>query len=346
MGCVDHLQDEDIRCEQTWQINKTSGVLQLKKLVPLNILYQSQHANAVGKIWEEHHRKFAKFLNKFSPNSVLELGGGHGILSVEYAFLQNIPWTILEPNPAPIPGCKAEFIRGFFDEKFIYARDFDAVVHSHVFEHIYNPSDFMCYLGLFMTEGKKLIFSLPNMRTMLERRYANCLNFEHTVFLSEEYIEFLLTKYGFRLLEKEYYRDDHSIFYAAVRDTQIKPKRLRSDLYDGNKKLYLDFIEHHKTLISDLNLRMSKSNQPVYLFGAHIFSQFLLEMGLSEEKIICILDNDPQKQNLRLYGTRFLVSHPEILRNVESPVVILRAGVYSHEIRDKISQINPEVEYY
>ena len=347
MGCVDNPKEQDIYSDLTWQISKKSGFLQLKNLIPLSVLYQAQHAGAVGGIWMEHHKQFAEFLNKYSPNTVLELGGAHGILSIKYNEIKDIPWTILEPNPAPVEGCKAKFIKGFFDDKFKYAGEVDTIIHSHVFEHIYNPSDFMCHLSGFMEPGSKLIFSLPNMKAMLERNYTNCINFEHTVFLTEPYVEYLLANSGFALLEKEYFMDDHSIFYAAVRDPSVKPATLPSGLYEANKKLYMEYIEFHKSLIAELNEKMAQTNQPIYLFGAHVFAQYLLEMGLNKTKIVCLLDNDPKKQGRRLYGTELKVASPKILKDVSDPIVILKAGVYNNEIKkDIIENINKTTTFF
>lgn len=346
MGCVDHPKDKDICSELTWQINRHSGLVQLKKLIPLDILYQAQHAGAVGGIWMEHHQRFATFLSKTMPSSVLELGGAHGILSIKYGQIKEIPWTILEPNPAPIEGCKARFIKGFFDETFKYSDSFDTVVHSHVFEHIYEPDNFMKHLSGFMRTGQKLVFSLPNMQVMLERKYTNCINFEHTVFLTEPYVEYLLAKHGFKLAAKEYFMDDHSIFYSAVRDTEVKPVPLPQDLYEKNRKLYTDYVDYHKTLIADLNQKMSETTQPIYLFGAHVFAQYLLEMGLNTAKIVSLLDNDPKKQGRRLYGTKLSVSSPKVLADVENPIVILKAGVYNDEIKkDILENINKSTQF-
>ena len=341
MGCVDHSEEQDVCAELTWQINKASGVLQLKMLIPLDILYQAQHAGAVGEIWIDHHQRFATFLNSTKPSSVLELGGAHGILSVKYSQFKDIPWTILEPNPSPVGGCTARFIKGFFDENFTYSDEFDTIVHSHVFEHIYNPDDFMMHLSGFMRARQNLVFSLPNMQVMLERKYTNCINFEHTVFLTEPYVEYLLAKHGFKLKGKEYFMEDHSIFYWAVRDPEVKPVHLPQNLYEKNKILYMDYVDYHKTLIADLNQKMSESTQPIYLFGAHVFAQYLLEMGLNTAKIVSLLDNDPKKQGRRLYGTRLNVASPNALSDVSNPIVILKAGVYNEEIKkDILDNIN------
>jgi len=347
MGCVDHSAEKDLVAEQTWSISRESGLLQLKKIIPLDILYQSQHAGAVGEIWMEHHRQFSKFLYGYNPSSVIEIGGAHGILAKEYQQFGKTQWTILEPNPSPVEGCDARFIKGFFDDSFSFTEPFDTVVHSHVFEHIYEPDEFMRHLSGFIEPGKHLVFSLPNMQVMLERKYTNCINFEHTVFLTEPYVEYLLAKHGFRLLKKEYFLDDHSIFYATVRDVSVEPIELPNGLYEKNKKLYLDYVNYHKDLIKDLNSKIANTDKPIYLFGAHVFAQYLIAFGLDNTRIVCLLDNDPKKQGKRLYGTKFTVSSPQILTDIKEPVVILKAGVYNNEIKkDIIENINRSVEFY
>ena len=260
--------------------------------------------------------------------------------------LDLIPWTILEPNPAPIEGCSARFIKGFFDDEFSSNENFQTVVHSHVFEHIYEPDKFMQHLAEFISEGNNLIFSLPNIQVMLERKYTNGLNFEHTVFLTEPYIEYLLAKHGFRLLEKKFFMDDHSIFYATIRDASVEPVELPPGLYERNKQLYLDYVQYHEKLIVELNAVISNTQRPVYLFGAHVFSQYLIEFGLVTNKIVCLLENDPGKHGKRLYGTNLVVQSPKILKDIDQPIVILKAGVYNTEIKEAIlNDINDNVTF-
>ena len=346
MGCTDRPAHEDLVADQTWDVCRNTGFLQLKHLIPLDVLYQAQHAGAVGQIWMTHHQAFAEFLFRFKPKSVLELGGAHGILSTKYTALELIPWTILEPNPAPIEGCTARFIKGFFDDQFSSNENFQTVAHSHVFEHIYEPDKFMQHLAEFISEGNNLIFSLPNIQVMLERKYTNGLNFEHTVFLTEPYIEYLLAKHGFRLLEKKFFMDDHSIFYATVRDASVEPVELPPGLYERNKQLYLDYVQYHEKLIVELNAVISNTQRPVYLFGAHVFSQYLIEFGLVTSKIVCLLDNDPGKHGKRLYGTNLVVQSPKILKDIDQPIVILKAGVYNTEIKEAIlNDINDNVTF-
>ena len=348
MGSVEHDQADDLLADMSWSISRDSGLIQLKMLLPLDILYQTQTTtSAVGAIWMAHHKAFAEFISKYAPSSVLEFGGAHGILAKEYQKFGNIPWTILEPNPSPIDGCSAKFIKGFFDDKFNFKEPFDTVIHSHVFEHIYEPNLFMKHLAGFIGEQKRMIFSIPHLSAWLGKKYTNCINFEHSVFLTEPYVDYLLAKHGFRLLEKEYFMEDHSIFYATIRDSSVKPTELAKDLYDHNKGLYMEFVRYHERLIAELNDMLNKVTCPVYLFGAHVFAQYLIAFGLDITKIVSLLDNDPRKQGKRLYGTSLMVQSPKVLHDIANPAVILKAGIYNEEIKaDILSNINGSVIFF
>ena len=348
MGCTIQHKDKDLLFDMSWSISKGSGLIQLNKLLPLDVLYPESHgAGVVGTLWMRHHNTFAKFVNQYNPKGVIEIGGAHGILSKEYQSFDNIDWTIIEPNPTPVEGVKAKFIKEFFDDTFVFEDDYDTIVHSHVFEHIYHPDTFISQLSNFMADGKNLIFSIPNMQVMLERKYTNCINFEHTIFLTEPYVEYLLAKHGFKIDKKEYFMDDHSIFYGATKDSSVTPISLDENLYNANKKLYLEYIKYHEELVEDLNQKIKQANSPIYLFGAHVFAQYLIAFGLDTKNIVCLLDNDLNKQGKRLYGTDKKVSLPKILKDVKNPIVVLKAGVYNNEIKkDIIENINSSTTFW
>ena len=350
MGCVNHKESEDINIDMEWSISKGNGIIQLIKLIPLDILYESDHnSGVVGGIWLSHHKDFANFIIKFNPNSVLEIGGGHGILSREANISKKFDWTIVEPNPSPAPGVKAKFIKSFFDENFQSNNNYDTIIHSHVFEHIYYPDKFLSNISKFLKDGQKLIFSIPNMEEMLKRKYTNCLNFEHTYFITEPYVDYLLSKNGFRLIEKQYFKKDHSIFFAYVKDDHVEQTLLPKQMFTHNKKIFLEYIKHYEDQIKKLNKKIkliSKKNK-LFLFGAHIFSQFLIKRGLETKNIVCLLDNDQNKHNKRLYGTNLNVHSPKILESVMYPIIILKAGVYNEEIKkDILSNINSKAIFW
>lgn len=345
MGCTSADRTKDLTADMSFWISRGSGMIQLNPLLELDVLYPEAHgAGLVGSSWAKHHHALAEFIAMFSPNSVLEIGGGHGILALNYQSIATIPWIIVEPNPTPVEGCRAEIIRGFFDENFALPDDVDAIVHSHVFEHMYDPVKFMSHLAGFMAVGKKLIFSVPNMRVMMNRKYTNCLNFEHTIFLTEEYIEYLLAAHGFKVLEREYFLEDHSIFYAAVRDNNVELATIPESLYTRNRDLYLAYVEDHKRLVREANKEI-RGQSNVYIFGAHAQAQYLIGFGLETESIVAILDNDKNKHGKRLYGTEKFVFGPQNLAGKEKPIVIVRAGTFTQEIVEQIRSINPTARF-
>jgi len=347
MGCVEHDATQDLLVDSIWEIGRETGIVQLKKLIPLHILYEHSHGSGdVGKVWQEHHSAFAKFIARYEPKSVLEIGGGHGRLAKIYEEHSDIPWSILEPNPTPVADSKAVWIKGFFDDDFIPQVEINCVVHSHVLEHIYDPVSFMTRLRAVMTDGDMLIFTVPNMIAMLERHYTNCLNFEHTYFATESIIDYLLQKSGFEIKAKEFFMDDHSIFYAVEKKQMAGVQVKLTSEYEKNKSLFLNFVNSQHDIVREYNKLLSETDGPFYLFGGHVFSQFLLNIGLDHTKIECILDNDPEKQGKRLYGTDLLVKSPKIISSVASPNVFLRAGAYNSEIkRDILDNINPKTVF-
>jgi hypothetical protein len=191
-----------------------------------------------------------------------------------------------------------------------------------------------------------LIFSVPNMRVMVERKYTNCLNFEHTIYLAENYIDTLLTKNGFEIVEKKYFQDDHSIFYAALKSESVQKIPLAEGLYEKNKDLYLDYVKFHIDFANEANsIIKNRKDRKIFLFGAHVQAQYLIGFGLNVNDIEAVLDNDKSKHGKRLYGTEKLVFGPSILVGVDRPILIIRAGTFTSEIISQIKEINPTVEF-
>ena len=140
MGTTSKNASSDARSDMNFHISKSTGVVQLNPILPFDVIYKEGHnSGLIGQLWKTHHLEFSRFIQKFDPQSVLEIGGGHGILSKYYFKSKKINWTIIEPNPSPVKGCKAKFIKNFFSIKIANKIKFDTIVHSHVLEHIFYP---------------------------------------------------------------------------------------------------------------------------------------------------------------------------------------------------------------
>tara|TARA_B100000963_G_scaffold344053_1_gene346508 strand:+ start:697 stop:1833 length:1137 start_codon:yes stop_codon:yes gene_type:complete len=339
MGCSTEKSEKDLFSNLNVWIGKKTGFIQINPYVDLKVVYKKAHGSGtVGNLWNNHHIEFAEFISQYSPNKVLEIGGSHGILAKNFIKKQKVEWSIIEPNPFRKQK-KIKYIKKFFDAKFVSKNKnkYDSIVHSHVFEHVPNPNTFIKLINRILEENGKMFFSIPNLNLWLKNKNLSTINFEHTFFLSTPYVDYVLKKNNFKIIKKKYFNKDHSIFYSCIKKNNIKKIKLDGKKYYKQNKLnFYKFINYYKKTIHYYNKKILNENSEIFIFGAHVFTQFLLNFGLNKEKIICILDNDTSKQNKRLYGTNISVKSPKILTEFSKPIVILKAGVYSQEIKENI----------
>ncbi len=85
MGTSSQKKSRDLLADMNFYISKSSGIVQLNPILPFNTIYKKGHnSGLVGSLWKKHHNNFANFIKAYKPKSVLEIGGGHGILSKNY----------------------------------------------------------------------------------------------------------------------------------------------------------------------------------------------------------------------------------------------------------------------
>lgn len=342
-GCVDHGPEKDLKADMSWAICPESGVIQLDKLIPLDILYQEQHVDGTGPTWEQYYHDFADYIKKQPSKNILEIGGGAGKLAdIFVGMTEDTTWTLVEPNPLHPGSDRVKIARSFFDENFKYDGEVDTVVFSQVMEHAYDPHQFVASIAEFLKPGQKLICAYPNLKLWLENKYTNAINFEHTMFLTDYFVDYLFRKHGFRIADKYFYKD-HSVFYTAEKLATPEAEVSFENKYEEYKKIFEGYVQYHEELVAGLNGKMGDFDGEVYVFGAHIFAQYLFEFGLKKEKVVSLLDNSPLKQGKRLYGTPFTVQSPEALRGKGKVGVVLKVGIYRDEILKQLQEINPEV---
>ena len=346
-GVTDKPEEDDLYAVMEWFLERETGLIQLNKLIPLEVLYQEQHAYGFGETWENHYLNFSDFLCHIKPLNVLEIGAGQGRIAQICTSSDSVKnWTIIEPNPTFEETKKIKVITGFFDRQFNFDSEFDTYTFSHVLEHAYDPKDFLTCIYEKMRKSDNLIFSYPNLKAWLKKKFTNSLNFEHTIFLTVEHLETLLKNIGFIIVRRADYLD-HSHFFHVQKGVVPEVPIKYDNNSDENHQLLMDFVQFHIDEVNVLNNKLNDiPTKSVYLFGAHIFSQYLKVFGLNTSSIVSVLDNSRQKEGKRLYGTNLFVQHPEVLCDKEKPVVILRAGPYNEEIKNQIlSTINAQTTF-
>lgn len=326
-----------------WWINTKTGNVQINPKIPLNQLYFKSHGSGTtGKVWSDHHNLFYNLTKPFMKGNICEIGGGNNsVLNKITSFLKIEAFYSFDKNlKLKKENKKIIKVNKFFNLDYFKKKKnlkFDLVLHSHTFEHLYKPDIFLKTIRSIIKKNGKHIFTMPNMKVMIEKGYANAMNFEHPYYYDENLVDNLLYKNNFKIIKKKYFKKDHSIMY--ITKISDKKKSYSYCRYSHNINLFKNMFNYWKNDISKMNQQIKK-HKIVLIFGGHIFSQMILFNGLSKKNIIGILDNDHNKIGNFLYGTTLKIYSPNYLKEFDNPCVILRAGSYNDEIKKQILKIN------
>jgi hypothetical protein len=249
-------------------------------------------------------------------------------------------YAIIEPSPSSIPS-EVTLIQDYIENRLDLVARAKVIVHSHLIEHLYEPAKFIRNLGELIPQNSYMYISFPNIEKLIKTGGTNSLNFEHTYYLYPSQLQYILEKNSF-LVEELTSFEEHSYFIRCRKTNNLRA--------DNNIPNITKFIEDFDRMWDNLNLLVKKLNEisiepkgKIFLFGAHVFSQGLISLGLNLTHISGVIDNAPEKQGQRLYGTDLLVFSPEIVRGVQNCTVILKASHYQEEIKSQLLAINPSV---
>jgi SAM-dependent methyltransferase len=316
----------------------TCKTIQLDSLISLNELYSESHNyTSVGKVWDGYFNLFCEKINSIVVDkNILEIGDPSGKIANRINSYNK--WYIIEPNKNKTINFKSniEFIEGFFDEKFSTDKQIDMIVHSHLFEHIYEPNIFLYKCYDILKENGQMFFGIPNIEYIADKELSPFLGifFEHTFFLNKSNIKYLLEINGFEIIEIIDYQK-HSILYHVKKSNIQKQDLVIKDYYHS----FFNTLNNYKIFINKCNEAILCSDKPVYLFGASYNTQFLLALGLNRNRISGIIDNCKEKEYKYLYGFDLQIFSTQIIKNQEC-IIILKNGYYVNEITEQILSIN------
>ena len=340
MGCVETPIEGDTYNPMRWIVG-SEGLLKVDAPPPLDRVYLDQHNDpGVSSLWLDHHRHFRDFIvERADVPRMLEIGGANGTLASLMGEVHNPfeSWTIIEPNPHVSPDLDVEVIVGWFPQDLPKALTSNTCLSaSHVLEHAINPYDFLAACSNALPENGQLFLTWPDMEAMATRTDLNMLNFEHLHYLPRKTVDQLLEIAGFETLASYDFRG-HSIFIQAkkVRGAQRGAPKIEGD----SKALRELASEYKRTLVravAAFSEEVDTWSGKCWLFGGHIFSQFLLAGGLTEDDYEGILDNSSNKWGKRLYGTGLNVRPPESLRGTSGNLIVVAAALYEEEILDQL----------
>lgn len=307
--------------------------VQLRNLIDPELLYKNSHNITYNTpTWSKHHKGFAKFIltNLETPELLIEIGGQNGVLAEHILSKISVPYTIVDLCDEPPALDNVSFINANC-ETYDYPLN-ATVVLSHVFEHLYNPLQFIERLS--KSNVKSVFISIPNMEQWLSNKVLSFLHVEHTYYCDSFYICDMFSRYGYKCTKQENFLN-HSVWYQfdMIGCEYIAPIG------------YPKIIEKFKLYISarDINLDKLFNTNPTFIFPAGHYGQLVYHSIKGDKRnIISFLDNDPSKFGKRVYGTPCETYSPSVLKGLNglNITIILCASVYSDEIKRQLETLN------
>lgn len=338
------------------------GTIQLTELMPLEILYgtgASHNIQVIGPTWIKYYELFSSILKPFvTDKNILEIGDPSGKLLSKSKNYKG--WWIVEPSP-----CE-ELLQNSKDNIHVTSKFFDqwistllreemyvtdVIVHSHVFEHLYDPLSFLGQCWDILAEDGIMCFGIPDMQHIVNEGLApfSGIFFEHTIFMDENIVRSLLERSSFKT-ESVVYHEHHSLIFTARKSLRTKDKDMKGHICrpetfllvtaQEHESKFFQVLENYKCFIFKCNdyMRMAKHDK-YFVFGASYNTQMLITLGLDTTKIYGILDNSTVKQGKYLQGSHLGIYSPKALESMNNPCVIIRNGYYTHEISVQMRKI-------
>jgi hypothetical protein len=205
----------------------------------------------------------------------------------------------------------------------------EAVVMSHVFEHLFNPKKFV--KNMDECEVQSIYISIPNMEYMINSNSLVVLHNEHTFYINKHLIVWIFSQNNYQLLN--YYEfKNHSLFLHFKRNIEVPKKKLLKDNHISSRLI--------QTLNPVFNITIKENS---FVCPAGLYGQLLMYY-FKDSKILGFLDNDKTKQNLRVYGTPYVVFPFDELMKHNNLTIYLMAGLYNSEIIKQIECYNKNFE--
>jgi len=349
---MNKLPNTDDKRDMIFGVCSNCSQIQLINLIELRELYGTSHnINIVGDMWIQHFSEFSKFIRDNIPNfkssQVLDIGDPNYKVSRQFDDFTG-KWTTIDPNCQEpwLPNRIA--IKEFFDENYT-GNKVDVVLHSHLFEHIYDPHSFLKKCNEILQDDGYMCFSVPNMFYLASQGLWSFSGvfWEHTYHLSPQAVSFLLESAGFGIIMTKEYRN-HSTFYLAKKQNNVSNLVLKLDLLKKYNKHCLKWFEESEIKLSyteNAICSLIPDKSEVYVYSSHYNSQIMLNLlENTSYKVQGLIDRDSHKQGKYLTGATVPTYGLDILKGNKVKYLIVRhCGMYTDEIVKQIREINDTV---
>ena len=306
--------------------------VQTKYLGDLSIIYGNNHVDSFGQTKNDMNVDFSKFITQNKDiNGIIEIGACTNSLALLVQNNINVPYTIIEADYKGDNTSNIKIINSFVENVDIQTLEGNTIVLSHIFEHLYNPIEFLQKISR-ATNIKYIYFNHPDFEYYCQNNIYNILNVEHIYYFEKQMLVSMLSNHRFSIVNETNYKN-HSIFIKFKReDTLGNLIELKNTYAIVNT---LEYFESMHTKIFKLNQIIADKSKKIYIWPASAHTVTLFVNGLNYKHLNGILDNSPNKIGKILYYYNLsCYSLTDILQTIDKDTYIILGvgGNYLNEL--------------
>lgn len=248
-------------------------------------------------------RQFIDFIGKYNLDNkkMIEIGAGRG----EYLNIlqsRNVIAYGMEQSKRSFHECKnagLNIIKGFLDHKFVIIENspFDAFCLFNYLDHVPYPVSFLQGISNNLNDDAVGMIEVPNFNHILENKLFSHFIPEHISYFTKSNLIYTLKSAGFNVLEcKEIF--NNTTLYAEIKKINRVP---------------LSIFDNHINKIKQQLYNTISVNKKTAIWGTNIKSLTILSQMELKNKIACVIDDSPNKQNKYTPSSHIPIVHPDIL---------------------------------
>mgnify|MGYP004002967841 FL=1 len=235
--------------------------------------------------------------------------------------------------------------------------EFDFVVCCRLLEHTYKLSILIKGMSLLLNDNGKLIVEVPDSRKPLEQVDVAMLWEEHISYFTKETLVSCMKSNGFSCLKTMTCKYPQENALIGVFDKANEAEMELSNQYYsklmadevGITRSYADSVNNIKELVTNYLYDIRKISGDIILFGAgHRGVCFLNLMGITNKIVKYVIDDDPNKSNLRVPGCGIMIKGASSISYDGIGVCIFAVDISVEEkIANKINRLaGKKIEFY